>query len=198
MLECEAAAEVAHQLETILDYLRSGRTGMTPERMDLCLDGVSHLNEAAQALPDEPAPPPADLLERLAAEVARRDEERVSLSDRDLVGQAFALTPTIELQVLSALKRGETTLETFIAFEPGRQADFLVAYLILRRIGLHGTVLASLPPVDEIEKGECGTALKLLWSTPLTHEELDDLFLELGPLYSIMEHHSTPTAVFQV
>lgn len=197
MLEQPRLAEAAHMIETVLDYLRADRLPLTPERTDLLLDGVSFLTRGVEALPDVSLDPPAELLKALAADARREREPQAILTDSELVGQAFELSPTVELQVLSALKRGEHTYETFLSFESGRQADFLVAYLILRRLGLHGNVLASLPSVDEIEGGKCGTALKVLWATPLGGEALEDALQALSVAYGVSESHSTPVTIFR-
>ncbi|MFW5857801.1 MAG: ATP-binding protein, partial [Planctomycetota bacterium] len=174
MLDAADAADAAHQMETLLDFVRSGKLEADPGRMDLLLDGQAALAKAAGALPGPvPAVDPA-LRTRFAEAIEAAAEPEAGLADEDLIGRAFELSPTVELQVVSALKRGENTFETYLAFRPGRQADFLVAYLILRRIGLHGTVLATLPPVDEIEEGRCGNALKILWSTPLDEAGRDE------------------------
>ena len=144
-------------------------------------------------MPEAPAP----FVQRLNAELETRRAEDSAAGQGDLIGRSFELSPTVELQVLSALKRGENTYETFIAFRPGRQADFLVAYLILRRLGGMGTVLAALPSVDEIENGQCGSAIQALWSTPLGEAEVEERLEALGPFYGITECHSIQTTVFQ-
>ncbi len=197
MLEADDPAHVAHQLETILDYLRSDRLELTPERTDLLLDGVAYLDRAAKSLPAASPACPEELAGRLQPLVETEVAEKGAATESELIGLTFQLSPTEELQVLSALKRGEQTYETFLSFTPGRQADFLVAYLLLRRLGLHGTVLASLPPVGDIEQGNCGTAVKVLWSTPLDEGGVETLLQELTPLYGLQETQSMPTTIFQ-
>ena len=59
------------------------------------------------------------------------------------------ILPTIALfDGLLALKRGERTYETYLRFDPGRQPGFLAAYLLLRRVGKSGTVMATLPSAE--------------------------------------------------
>ena len=197
MLEAEAAAGMAHHLETLLDLLRGHRVEMDPRRVDLLLDAAGWLLRAADA--PLGAFPEMDerLRDRLVAEAESGLVGNAADSEADLLGRTFALTPTLELQVLCALKRGERTLETFVQFDPGRQPEFLTAYLILRRLGMHGTVLATLPGVEEIEQGHCGTAVKVLWSTARDEEGLAELFEQLGRYYGLSEASSVPVTVFR-
>jgi chemotaxis protein histidine kinase CheA len=197
MLEAEAAAGTAHHLETLLDLLRAHRVELDPRRVDLLLDAAGWLLRAADA--PLGAFPEVDerLRDRLVAEAESGLAGHAADGEADLLGRTFALTPTLELQVLCALKRGERTLETFVQFDPGRQPEFLTAYLILRRLGMHGTILATLPGVEEIEQGHCGTAVKVLWSTARDEEGLAELFEQLGRFYGMSEASSVPVTVFQ-
>lgn len=198
LLALEQQAVFAHHLETALDYLRTGRVAMTAERMDLLLDGVSHLIEAADGLPSLPSAPPTNLLTQLQE---LTDHDTVSAEEgRDyesLVRQPFNLTPTAQLGVLSALKRGERTYETFLEFDPGRQPGFLASYLLLRRVGKAGTIIATLPEVEDIEQGRCGREVKVLWSTSLGEDGVDALFDRLTTPYHLREHRSIPTTIFR-
>ncbi len=198
VLDADGPAALAHHLETVLDYLRAERLALNPERMDLLLDGVTYLNAAAEQLPGVPADPPPALLSGLqeltdAQTVAA--EDGVALGD--LIRQPFDLSPTVQLQVLSALKRGERTYETYLNFDPGRQPGFMAAYILLRRIGATGTVLATLPSIQDIEEGRCGREVKVLWSTALDEGAVDDLYDRLASLYNLNEHRTIPTTIFR-
>ncbi len=197
MLGAEAASSLAHHVETIMDYLRGDRVPLTPERSDLLLDCVSYLAEVAASLPGGAVKPSEELLARVSEEADVRTPAHQASADGELIGKAFELSPTVQLQVLSALKRGERTYETYLEFQSGRQADFLTAYLILRRLGIEGTVLASIPSVASIEQGTCGNALKVLWSTSLDEAGLEEVFDLLARQYDIREHSSMPTTIFR-
>jgi len=198
VLDADGPAALAHQLETVLDYLRADRLALTPERMDLLLDGVTYLADAAARLPGVPADPPAGLLASLQE---LTETETVAAEDGatlgDLVRQPFELSPTVQLQVLSALKRGERTYETYLRFDPGRQPSFMAAYILLRRVGSTGTVLATLPSITDIEQGRCGREVKVLWSSALDEGAVDGLWERLAPLYNLHEQRTIPTTIFR-
>lgn len=197
LLEAEAQSGFAHQLETALDYLRSGRLAITPQRMDLMLDSVSYLVESAAALPGLPDSPPAELLDQLA-ELTANDtiDAEDGIDYNNIAHQPFELSASAQLQVLSALKRNERTYETYLRFDSGRQPGFLAAYLLLRRVGKAGTILATLPDVADLEQGRCGREVKVLWSTSQDESQVDALFDRLTPLYNLHEHRSIPTTIF--
>lgn len=198
VLEAESHALLAHHLETVLDYLRADRLTLSAGRMDLLLDGQSCLQAAAEALPGQPGEPPSALLaslQELTASETVAAEDGLALGD--LIRQPFELAPTVQLQVLSALKRGERTYETYLSFDPGRQPGFLAAYLLLRRVGKAGTVLATLPAVKDIEEGRCGREVKVLWSTPLAEDAVTELYDRLARLYNLREHRTIPTTIFR-
>jgi len=197
MLGCEAHARVSHRLETVLDYLRSERIAVTSDLIDLLLDGLTLLTAAAGTLPDQPLPPNPEILARLDEVVQRNDDVTAVIATGSVVEQNFTLSPTVRVQLLSAVKRGDQTYETCMTFRVGRQAEFLVAYLLLRRLGLSGTVFATLPSIDDIEAGRCGDTLKILWSSPLDEEGVAKLFEHLAPQYDMVEQHSVPTTVFR-
>jgi hypothetical protein len=128
-------------------------------------------------------------------QVLGKDE---TITDPDLLlGTSFTLAPTVELQLLGALKQGSLAYETFIRFKPGRQAEFLVAYLTLRKLCYHGTILATLPSIGDIENGHCGTAIKVLWASRLTPDELRVAIDRWAPLFNVAEHQSMLTTVFR-
>jgi HPt (histidine-containing phosphotransfer) domain-containing protein len=197
MLGVTASATLAHKLETLLDHVRKGQIDMTQELMDAMLDGVSELNHATKTLPQTVPGDNEALLERIEM-IMRSLDDNMPITDPDqLLGTTFTLVPTVELQLLGALKQGSQAYETFIRFKPGRQAEFLVAYLTLRKMCYHGTILATLPSITDIESGHCGTAIKVLWASPLKPDALQAAIDRWAPLFNMAEHQSRPTTVFR-
>ncbi|MDR2438064.1 MAG: chemotaxis protein CheW [Planctomycetaceae bacterium] len=197
MLGVGVSASLAHELETLLDHLRKDRIEMSQELMDILLDGVAELNAATKMLPQQMPENNTALLIRIDT-IMRSLENKEPITDPDqLLGTAFTLVPTVELQLLGALKQGAQAYETFIRFKPGRQAEFLVAYLTLRKLCYHGTILATLPSISDIENGYCGSAIKVLWASPLKPDALKEAIDRWALLFNIAEHHSVPTTVFR-
>jgi chemotaxis protein histidine kinase CheA len=127
MLGTTASANLAHRLETLLDYVRKGQIDMTQELMDVMLDGVSELNQATKMLPQSVPGDNAALLERIEIAMRVLDEEEAITDPDQLLGAPFTPAPALELQLLGALKQGAQAYETFSRFKQGRQAEFLVA-----------------------------------------------------------------------
>ena len=197
MLGVTASATMAHKLETLLDFVRKDQIDMSQELMDVMLDGVSELNLATKMLPQSVPGDNIPLLERIETIMRSLDKEEPITDPDAVLGTTFTLVPTVELQLLGALKQGEQAYETFIRFKQGRQAEFLVAYLTLRKLCYHGTILATLPSIGDIENGHCGLAIKVLWSSPLKPDELNTAINRWASLFNIAEHQSMPTTVFR-
>ncbi|MCL2743702.1 MAG: ATP-binding protein [Planctomycetaceae bacterium] len=193
MLGYTVSATLSHQLETLLDYVRKGSVELSQELMDILLDGVAELNSATKNLPAENTA----LLVRIDTVMRSLDKTETVTDPDKLLGTTFTLVPVVELQLLGALKQGSQTYETFIRFKPGRQAEFLVACLILRKLCYYGTILATLPSVGDIENGYCGQAIKVLWTSLLKPDELKAAIDKIAPLFGILEHRSIPTTVFR-
>ena len=197
MLENNPTANLAHDLETLLDFVRKGMLALNRDLMDLMLDGVSELATAAAGMPKTIPVENAELKERITAVIDGHRKNIATTDESALLNEPFSLPPIVELQLLGAIKNHSQTYETLLRFQPGRQANYLVIYLTLRRLCYFGTILASIPTIDQIEQGVSGNAVKLLWATTLQEPELTQTLEQLAPLYNISEFHSMPTTVFR-
>ena len=197
MLENAPTANLAHNLETLLDFVRKGMIVLDSDLMDLMLDGVSELATVAAEMPAHTPQENINLKNRINAVIDKHRNNTAVADENALLNEPFSLPPIVELQLLGALKNHSHTYETFLRFQPGRQANYLVIYLTLRRLSYFGTILASIPTIGQIEQGISGNAVKLLWATTLQEPELTQTLEGLAPLYNISEFHSMPTTVFR-
>ena len=197
MLENHPTADLAHDLETLLDFVRKDMITLDHDLMDLMLDGVSELAGAAQGMPNQVPQENAELKQRINLVIDEHRRNQTITDETALLNEPFSLPAIVELQLIGAIKNHSQTYETFLRFHPGRQANYLVIYLTLRRLCYFGTILATIPSIDQIEQGISGNAIKLLWATALQEPELSRVFEELAPLYNISEFHSMPTTVFR-
>jgi len=197
MLENNPTANLAHDLETLLDFVRKGMIALDRDLMDLMLDGVSELATAAAGMPKTVPQENAELKNRITVVIDKHRKNVATTDENALLNEPFSLPPIVELQLLGAIKNHSHTYETFLRFQPGRQANYLVIYLMLRRLCYFGTIVASIPTIDQIEQGVSGNAVKLLWATTMQESEMTKTLEQLAPLYNISEFHSMPTTVFR-
>jgi len=197
MLGATNCADLAHGMETLLDFLRKDRLPMSQDLMDILLDGIADLNKGTKLLPKIPPPANSNLLLRIDGIIRSLMEQEIVTDPEKLLGTAFTMTPNTELQLLGALKQGAYTYETFFRFSPGRQANYLIAYMTLRKLCLFGTVISTLPSVEDIEKGNCGPAIKVLWASQKQEADLKKSIDEWGQFFNVVEHQTIPTTVFR-
>ncbi|MDR1385289.1 MAG: chemotaxis protein CheW [Planctomycetaceae bacterium] len=197
MLGTNASADLAHRLETLLDYVRKDMIPLEKSLIDVMLDGVSELAFSTKSLPAKQPEENKELTERINTVIEAQRRQVIVTDERELLSIPFSLPPIVELQLLGALKKHSHTYETFIRFRPGRQASYLIMYLTLRKLCYFGTILATIPAIDQIEQGNCGDAVKILWATQLNEPKLTETLNELQPLYNISEHYSLTTTVFR-
>lgn len=62
---------------------------------------------------------------------------------------------------------------------------------------MHGTVLATLPGAEEIERGHWSAAVKVLWSTARAEDGLAGLLEQLVRFYGLSEANSVTVTVFR-
>ncbi|MDR1492246.1 MAG: chemotaxis protein CheW [Planctomycetaceae bacterium] len=197
MLGANASANLSHRLETLLDYVRKDMIPLEQSLMDIMLDGVSEMALSTKSLPGKLPEENEELTKRINAVIEAQHHQAVVTDERELLKIPFSLPPIVELQLLGSLKNQSHTYETFLRFRPGRQASYLIMYLTLRKLCYFGTILATIPAIDQIEQGACGDAVKILWATQLNEPKLTETLNELQPLYNISEHYSLTTTVFR-
>ncbi|MBN2562896.1 MAG: chemotaxis protein CheW [Phycisphaerae bacterium] len=165
MTGADEPASIAHQVETILERARRKVLTLEDNAFDLLFDSSAYLEEVVKALlKKQKAPAPPD---RILSAVKRLREPDPTASSEAMPAEHDAqvvLDPTGEFYLSSRRRDGAALFQCRIAFDPGDQPAFLVAYLILRRIQSVADVLGSLPTMAEIEAGVCDKSIVVLFA----------------------------------
>lgn len=179
MAGVEKPASIAHHLETILEQARRGALTLEDSAFDVLFDGSAYLEEAVKTLlkGQGACVPSAKLLAAVEEFQRPKPEESTKALPAEGSVPQIVLDPTGEFYLSSRRREGASLYQCRIAFEPGNQPAFLVAYLILRRMQGVGDVLGSLPSMAEVETGLCG-------------EEIVVLFAPRAPKPALMENLS--------
>ena len=179
MCGAEEPASITHQVETILERARRGALELNDDAFDVLFDGSAYLEQVVQSLQktQKPSAPSDKLLAGL--EKFRQEEKKTDqiASGATLDNAQVVLDPTGEFYLSSRRRDGAVLYQCRIEFNPGDQPNFLVAYLILRRLQRVADVLGTFPAMADIESGLCQGGVVVLCAP---RDQKPDLLETLG------------------
>jgi chemotaxis protein histidine kinase CheA len=172
-----------HSVESVLDRVRTSRQPVTPEIMDILMDGASFIEEAvraglAGAWTDRAGEDIQQRAQRLLSVLAPPETAAAAESDEIVLSHEAAYRAVIHR------KRRTPTYLCHVEFESGPQPAFLVACLIYRRFCDLGDVLGTRPALADLEKGRGDNVFRVRFASPLPRERLEQV---LGAL--LREHY---------
>ncbi|MFW6256344.1 MAG: ATP-binding protein, partial [Candidatus Sumerlaeota bacterium] len=198
MFGLERAASITHRLETLLSGVCQDQREATDRLFDALFDGAAYLEEIVKACSDgEALPTVPDKLKEVLEELIEPEQkpEAASVKVADLQDAQIELDPTGEFYLSSRRREGAPLFQCRIQFDSGDQPDFLVAYLILRRIQRVADVIGSLPRMADIEAGICVNAIAVLFSPRIPQPDLiENLGNNLKRYYGVSRFEATPFA----
>jgi len=179
MMGLPKGGETIHCIESVLDNTRSNKVEVTPELMDIIMDGVSYIEDVVQKLKadaweDEAA---QDILERSAELLPKESFDQKEITD--VASEEIKLTHESQYRALIHRKNKSQFYHIYIEFDSGSQPSFLVACLIYRRICDVGDVLGTVPFLSDIEKGMMDGKIKLLFTSDCEPDLLENALKDL-------------------
>ncbi len=180
MCGAEEPASIIHQVETILERARRGALELNDDAFDVLFDGSAYLEQVVQSLQktQKPSGPSDKLLaglEKFRQEEKKTDPRFIGVATLD--NAQVVLDPTGEFYLSSRRRDGAVLYQCRIEFNPGDQPNFLVAYLILRRLQRVADVLGTFPAMADIESGLCQGGVVVLCAP---RDQKPDLLETLG------------------
>jgi chemotaxis protein histidine kinase CheA len=168
-----------HSVESVLDRVRGKKLEMSPEVMDVLMDGAAYIEGVArqsrgQELADEPS---QGILER-CAKLLPEEKAEPKMTVNVVSGE---VKPSHESSYrIVQYKKSRTPLyNCYIEFDPGRQPVFLVACLIYKRFMEAGDVLGTLPTLEDLEKGYIENRIKILFASSVEPKLLEQSLLNM-------------------
>ncbi len=139
-------ARLTHEMEDVFELLRRRGEGLTREAIDTvlaCLDALTASFDSIEADGEE-ALDPTPLVERLHGLVRARTAEQ------ELERVAVALV--VPDQVTAAAAAGARVLHIVAVLDDQVLMPAVRAHMVFAALGEHGELIASAPPVDDIEQ----------------------------------------------
>ncbi len=163
-----------HSVESVLDRARSNGLEITPEVVDLLMDGASYIEEvvrarAAGAWKDQPR---TDILDK--SKQLLSTEHKVETSAPDVASEDVSLSHEAAYRAIIYRKRRTPCYRCYVEFHPGSQPALLIACMIYRRFCDLGDVLGTVPALADIEKGMMEGKLKLFLASDIDPELLEE------------------------
>lgn len=179
MMGLPKGGETIHCIESVLDNTRSHKLKVTPELMDIIMDGVSYIEDIVQKLRADTWEDKAaeDILERSAELLPKESLDQKEITD--VASEEIKLTHESQYRALMHRKNKAQFYRIYIEFDSDNQPSFLVACLIYRRICDVGDVLGTMPLLSDIEKGMMDGKIKLLFTSNLEPDVLENALKDL-------------------
>ena len=179
MMGLPKGGETIHGIESVLDSTRSGKMEITPEVMDIIMDGVSYIEDVVRNMQagtweDKTA---EDIVERSMGLLPEESFEQQEIGD--VASAEIRLTHESQYRARMHRKNKSRLYRIYIEFDSGAQPSFLVACLIYRRVCEVGDVLGTVPLLADIEKGMMDGKIKLLLASPHDQDFLQQVLEEL-------------------
>jgi chemotaxis protein histidine kinase CheA len=168
-----------HSVESVLDRGRSHRLEITPDVVDLLMDGVSYIEEVVRTSvagqwEDKSR---TDILDRSRQLLSEQPEVQTKVTD--VGSEDVDLSHEAAYRAIIHRKRRTPCYRCYLEFDSGKQPAFLVACMIYRRFCDLGDVLGTIPSLSDIEKGMMEGKFKLLFASEISQELLEQTLDQL-------------------
>ncbi|HVM32149.1 MAG TPA: chemotaxis protein CheA, partial [bacterium] len=178
----EPMAALTHQMESVLEPIRSGEKPLTSRLVDVLFDCLDRLESWVQLLSSQDFLPGEGLeelkgtlrrvSEAAAAEKARAADEASPLPDFHLSDE--------ETQILSQAKMGGfQALRVAVEVDPQSGFKEVRAFMVLRAVNERGEIVKAFPGPEQIEKGQFDSRFELLVVTDQKAGDLEASLLQI-------------------
>ncbi|GMT42310.1 MAG: hypothetical protein IEMM0002_0721 [bacterium] len=183
MMGLPRGGETIHSVESVLDRARGRKLEITPEVMDVLMDGASYIEEvirqsAAGTWQDAASSEILEQSTRLLPE--QRGEQRESM---DVASEEITFSHASSYRMNLYRKRKMPFYRCYIEFDSGKQPPFLIACLMYKRICELGDVLGTVPRLVDIERGMMDGKFKLLFASEVDADKLEKALVKIFTNY---------------
>jgi chemotaxis protein histidine kinase CheA len=193
MIGYAKGGDTVHSVESVLDYVRGNKLDVSPEMMDVIMDGVSYIEDVVI---QSKAGEHQDIasLQILEASAKILPEKKVQMKRiGDVAAAEIEFTHEASYRAVNYRKRKTPFYQCYIEFDSGRQPPFLVACLIFKRISEIGDVLGTVPPMVDIENGIMEDKFRVFFVSEVEYEKLEKALVSV-----LTEHYGAKTVKLKV
>jgi two-component system chemotaxis sensor kinase CheA len=177
---------LTHEMESVLDPIRSGKGSLSPQLMDALFACLDQLGKWVEVLSGQ------DFIEEEALEGTLKALRRFETGPEGTVaGETPAAPPDLhftpeEMEVLSQAKmNGFSILRIMVQLSPECKFKEVRSYMVLKAINGLGEIVQSQPSPEEIEKGAFEDRFFLVVVTDCPPERIREGLVGIGEVSSV-------------
>lgn len=170
MLGIKNMADIAHELETILDRVRSGLEVIDEEKIELLFDVLKFFEECMKSIRVgiKPVLSNASLHERIM-KYREESPEKKLIRVVDVKTEKFTFTSYENLVLQEKISQKLNIQSILVEFAPDLPMKMVNAFMLFRELKNYGDILKTIPTMEEIDKGNFELYFKILFVT--SHEQ---------------------------
>jgi chemotaxis protein histidine kinase CheA len=172
MLGMKNMSEVAHDIETILDRVRSGIEFITEEKVELLFNVLKFFEECMKSINIgiKPVLSNTDIKEQI---VKFKDEGPAKKLVRviDVKTEQFQITSYENLVITDKKGCGMKLYSALVEFVPDLPMKMVNAFMLFKSLKEHGEIVKTIPTMEEIDQGNFELYFKVLYIS--SHEIKD-------------------------
>ena len=192
MMGYDKFAAFVHDVETILDRIREKELEISETIIDILLDTVDELTKFLEMIGNSKVP--GKVSEALIKRVDEYKRQPESEEEIDITGQDFILQPFEEFAIQTKKRAGKNIFQIYLDWKTTKQTNFVLAYLILRKMAEYFDILASFPRVSDIEKGICSNNIKVFIASDHEQQIVENCITKiLIPYYDVNDYEIIQT-----
>ena len=174
MIGLVKGGDTVHAVESVLDHARSGDLDMTPELMDIVMDGISYIEEVSRSSRDGTWKDRAseEILESVARIIPEPKEQKKTVGGVGTEDVEFSHEGFYRMSMYR--KMSIPFYNLYVEFDSGKQPAFLVACLMYKRISEVGDVLGMAPSLVDVENGIMEGKVRFIISSQEEEDVLRD------------------------
>lgn len=164
MLGMKNMSEVAHDIETILDRVRSGIEFITEEKVELLFNVLKYFEECMKSINIgiKPVLSNAEIKEQI---VKFKDEGPAKKLVRiiDVKTEQFQITSYENLVITDKKSYGMKLYSVLVEFVPDLPMKMVNAFMLFKCLKEHGEIVKTIPTMEEIDQGNFELYFKILF-----------------------------------
>ncbi len=166
MLGMKNISEIAHELESMLDKVRSGIDFINEERIDLLFDVLKFFEECMKSIMVgiKPAVSNAVVKERVL-KFKEDSPEKKLVRTIDVKTEKFQITSYENLVITEKIAQNMKLYSILVEFVPDLPMKMVNAFMLFRSLKEYGDVVKTIPTMEEIDKGNFEMYFKILFVT---------------------------------